>query len=127
MNPEAMARLRKRVRAVRAADAVRRFEYRQRNLAHGVWFRLRRLLSEAATAWRLSEEDARLLMAEGFAPEAAGLEIEPPITILALPEERLRSLASRVPLPIRLSAELLTARHLALVQWPKEETSSAAG
>jgi hypothetical protein len=121
MSSDAILKLRKRARAVRAADAVRRFEYRQRNHARGVWFRLRRLLSEAASAWRLSEEDARRLIAEGITPEAVGLQIEPPMTILVLSEERLRSVSPRAPLPVRLSAELLLTRHLGLVFWPREQ------
>ena len=126
MSAAAIAKLRKRARAVRAADAVRRYAYRQRNHARGVWFRLRRLLSQAATAWQLSEEDSRHLMAEGIAPEPVGFELDPPTTILVLPEERLRSVVSRAPLPLRLSAELLRTRHMALVLWPQEKASDPA-
>ena len=57
-------------------------------------------------------------MNEGFEPDPVGLELEPPITILVVPEKPLATLASRVPLPLRLGAELLTTRFLALVPWP---------
>jgi hypothetical protein len=115
-----LVKLRKRVRAARAADLVRRYEYRQRNHARGAWFRLRRLLSQAATAWRISAEDAQSLREEGVEPEAVGFEIEPNLMILTVPEERLGAIQSREPLPVRLSAELLRAGHLALVLWPEE-------
>ena len=57
-------------------------------------------------------------MNQGFEPDPVGLELEPPITILVAPEKPLAALASRVPLPLRLGAELLTTRFLALVPWP---------
>lgn len=127
MNPAPLETLHKRIKAARAADAIRRFEYRQRNLARGVWFRLRRLLSRAATAWQVGEEDARRLLDEGIRAQGVGLEIEPPIQILVVSEERIQTLATRRPLAIRLSAELLTTRHLALVLWPQEEADDVGG
>jgi hypothetical protein len=127
VNPAPRAKLHERIKAARAADAIRRFEYRQRNLARGVWFRLRRLLSRAATAWQIEEEDARRLLDEGIRPQGVGLEIEPPIQILVVPEQRIQTLATRQPLTVRLSAELLTTRHLALVLWPQEKADDVAG
>jgi len=126
MSPALRDKLHHRVKAARAKDALRRFEYRQRNHAGGVWFRLRRLLSQAATAWAIGEEDAQRLLGEGVRPRRAGLEIEPPIRIFPVSEERLHALAERRPLETRLSAELLTARHLALVLWPQERADDPA-
>ena len=126
MNPALREKLHARIKAARAADAIRRFEYRQRNLSRGVWFRLRRLLSRAATAWQIGDEDARRLLDEGIRPQAVGLEIEPPIQILVVPEEIIQTLPTRQPLTVRLSAELLTTRHLALVLWPQEKAEDVA-
>lgn len=127
MNPAAREGLDRRVRAARAADTIRRFEYRQRNHARGVWFRLRRLLSQAAQAWQIGEEDARRLLAEGLRPQPVGLEVEPPLQIFVVSEAKLQAIATPRPMVIRLSAELLTARHLALVLWPKERADDVAG
>jgi hypothetical protein len=118
VNEQALARLHQRARRVRAAALVRRWEYRQRHHARGVWHRLRRLLSDAREAWSLSAEDASRLITEGFGPEHVGLELEPPLTILVLPEDRLRTLASRRRVALRLGQELLAARQLAIVRWP---------
>ena len=126
MNPPPLAKLHQRIKAARAASTIRRFEYRQRNLARGVWFRLRRLLCQSATAWHIEEGDALQLLGEGIRPAPAGLEVEPPIQIFVVAEERLRALASRRPLTVRLSAELLTTRYLVLVPWPREETEAEA-
>jgi hypothetical protein len=115
---EALERLRKRARQVRANAIVRRWEYRQRHHAKGVWFRLRCLLSAAKSAWRLSECDARQLIAEGLQPEAVGEQLEPRTVILFVPEERLAGLESRIPVEVRLGADLLASRFLALVPWP---------
>jgi hypothetical protein len=115
---DALERLQRRARQIRANALVRRWEYRQRHHARGVWFRLRRLLAESKSAWRLSEEDALRLIAEGYAPEPVGDELEPPAVILFVPEERLETVASRQAVGLRLCADLLQSRFLALARWP---------
>lgn len=97
---------------------MRRWEYRQRHHARGVWFRLTRLLADAASAWRISEEDAARLVVEGIEPEPVGFDLEPAMTILVVPAARLDTLASREPLRPGLEADLLMSRYLALVRWP---------
>lgn len=118
MSTDAIERMRQRVRRVRAAVLVRRWEFRQRHHARGVWLRLRRLLADSEAAWRISAEDAERLIAEGFQPDPVGLELEPPITILVLPATRVVAVESRQPVALRLGAELLTTRHLVLTPWP---------
>jgi hypothetical protein len=110
-----MARLEARVKGIRARAAVRAWEYRQRHLAKGVWFRLRRRLAYSASAWSIPEVEAQRLLAEGYAADALGSLLEPPKLLLVVPEERLREIPERIPVPLRLGPELLGARWLALV------------
>jgi hypothetical protein len=64
-----------RARLVRTRSAIRHWEYRQRHLAAGVWFRLRRVLADASAAYAIAEEDAYRLGAEGYVSEACGAEL----------------------------------------------------
>ena len=123
---EAVAALEARARKVRARAAVRAWEYRQRHHAKGVWFRLRRLLAATASAWSLPEEEAQRLLAEGSEVADVGSLLEPPKVLLVVPEERLRTIPGRSPVPLRLGPELLSARYLALVpfRWRETETAS---
>jgi hypothetical protein len=114
-NSNAIEELRSRARAIRARAAIRGWEYRQRHHAKGAWFRLRRLLAGAASAWSISEAEARGLMAEGYGADPAGALFEPPKVVLLLPEERVSALASRRRLDLRFGADLLAARWLALI------------
>jgi len=66
MDSQAVQRMRARARAVRTRAHVRAWKYRQRNLAAGVWFRLRRVLADAKAAYVISDEDARRLLADGY-------------------------------------------------------------
>jgi hypothetical protein len=118
VNEDQLERLRRRVKQVRANALVRRWEHRQRDHAKGVWFRLRLLLSDAESAWRISEQDARQLISEGARPEPVGDQLEPPRLIVFVPEQRLSQLPSRQALAVRLEAELLQSRFLALVRFP---------
>lgn len=118
---EAVAALEERARRVRAQAAVRAWEYRQRNHAKGVWFRLRRLLAATESAWRLPEEEARLLVAEGYPAAEVGDLLEPPKLLVVVPEERLRGVPGREPVELRLGPELLAARWLALVPFRRPE------
>ncbi len=112
-----ISEMHRRVAQARSRAAVKAWEYRQRHHAKGVWFRLRRLLAEASSAWEISEEARARLLAEGFEPEAVGSEIEPPKTIVFVPEERLSEIRDRRPLPLRLGPEFLAARHVVLVRF----------
>jgi hypothetical protein len=121
----ATAALHDRVKRLRARAAVRAWEYRQRNLAKGVWFDLRRLLADSASAWSLPEEEARRLLAEGYEAAAVGDRLAPAKLLLVVPEERLRDIPGRTPIPLRLGPELLGARWLALV--PFADATDGAG
>jgi len=68
----------RRLRELRSRVLVRAWDYRQRRLARGVWFRFRRVLAAANEVYALPPDEARRLVAEGCRPEAVGLELEPP-------------------------------------------------
>ncbi|MGH9362625.1 MAG: hypothetical protein ACRD2T_11985, partial [Thermoanaerobaculia bacterium] len=99
------------------------WEYRQRDHAKGVWFRLRRLLALSASAWSVPEAEARRLLDEGYAADPVGAQLEPPKVLVVVPEERLREIPERTPLPMRLGPELLAARWVALVPFPRRGTT----
>jgi hypothetical protein len=109
----------RRLREVRSRVLIRAFAHRQRRHAAGVWFRLRRILVDASEAHAISTDDANRLIAEGYRPEPVGHELAPPRVILILPPERVSQVHSARRLPVRLSAELLSAECLALVPFEK--------
>jgi hypothetical protein len=106
-----------RLREVRARAAIRNHEIRQIPHAGGVWFRLRRLLTGAERVLLISPECAAELLAEGFAPEAVGGELEPPKTIVAVPESRARRVEGAREVRPALSAEVLSAPAIAIVRF----------
>jgi hypothetical protein len=110
----------RRLRALRSRMLVRAFDHRQRRHERGVWFRLRRVLASASTAYALPAAEAQRLVAEGHRPEPVGLELEPPRLLLFVASERVAQIASARPLAVRLSVELLSADCLALVPFATE-------
>lgn len=117
MSKSHLDRLRERAQAVRTRAMVRRWQYRQRDLSAGVWFRLRRILSDARVAYVISEDDARRLVAEGYTPEACGRQVAPEKTILFVDEQRLGTLETCHPIAVGLGPEFLAARAIALVRF----------
>jgi hypothetical protein len=120
----ALERMQARARAVKTRVLVRAWQYRQRDLAAGVWFRLRRVLTNARDAYVLTEEDARQLVAEGFQPEPCGLELSPEKTIVFLNADRVARLDAPRPIPVRLGPEFLAARAIALVTFDEARQRS---
>jgi hypothetical protein len=104
-----------RVKAIRARARIQRWEYRQRNLAHGAWNRFRLALAHAREAYAIDESAAAALAAEGFATDERGRGLEPPRTIVWITPARAAGLEAAKPIVLRLDAELLAARSLALV------------
>ena len=115
MDSRRLDRMQARARQVRTRVTVRRWNYRQRNLAAGVWFRLRRVLADAKAAYVISEQDARQLVTEGYRVEACGSQVTPEKAILFVDETRLSSVESRRSIPVRLGPDFLTATAIALV------------
>ncbi|MCL4848684.1 MAG: hypothetical protein KJ066_19220 [Acidobacteria bacterium] len=108
----------RRLREMRARTLVRAFDYRQRRLARGVWFRLRRVLAFASEAYAMTGRDAEQLVADGHIPEPVGLELEPARVVVFVSRDRVAGVESARPLTVRLGAELLRAEALALVPFP---------
>lgn len=121
MDSAALERMRARARAVRVHAQVRAWKYRQRHLAAGVWFRLRRLLADAKAAYAISDQDAARLLAEGYEPVACGREIAPAKTIVLVDERRLDRLESRRPIPVDLGPAFLTVSTVALVRFDERD------
>lgn len=112
----------RRVQQVRARARVRKWEYRQRNLARGAWHRLLLALAEARAAYIISADELAELVAAGHELDARGRGLEPPRELVWIPHERAAALRTARPLALRLDAELLAARHLALVPFrPRSE------
>jgi hypothetical protein len=115
-----------RARAVRARAAVRSWSYRQRNLAGGVWFRLRRVLADARAAYVISDDDAHRLVAEGHQPEACGTQVAPEKTLLFVDEAHLSRLTSRRQIPVGLGPDFLAASAIALVPFDEARKTHTA-
>ena len=109
--------MRERAKAVRARAAVRRWQYRQRNLAAGTWYRIRRVLADAKEAYIIAGEEAGRLIAEGYAPESCGAGLAPEKTIIFVDPARLARIGSRRQIPVRLSPDFLLAEAVALVRF----------
>jgi hypothetical protein len=119
--------LKRRLGQIRSRLAVRSWEYRQRNLSHGVWFRLRHVLAYAARAYVNPESEVGKLLAEGYTPEIVGRELEPEKTLLFLDAERAQAIPGAQEIEVRLSAPFLEARAVALVRFaPETHTGSPA-
>lgn len=112
--------LEKRMRVARSRAVIRAWEYRQRNHAKGVWNRLRRLLADSSAAYELTEQAARELMDEGQSGHPVGERIEPPKIILCAPAKRFDTIADKRQIPVRLGADFLAARYVALVRFEDE-------
>ena len=116
-----------RARAVRARAAVRAWEFRQRELAKGVWVRLARLLAGSESAWEIPCEAAAALEREGYPRAPVGRELSPELMLLVVPVERVVRIADARKLELRVSAELLAAPCIALVPFGDEQAQSARG
>lgn len=105
---------RERARKIRERALIRAWEYRQREHASGVWFRLRRVLVDAARAYIISEASADQLQQQGGQPLPVGRELSPAKRLFFVTKDQLDELAAR-EVPVRLTAELLQATAIALV------------
>lgn len=111
----------RRVRLFRSRVQIRAWDYRQRHLSRGVWFRLRRVLAGAERAFVISDDEARILEAEGYPLADVGAQLAPPKVIVKVPLARAAQLASAREVPVALSAALLQASSLALVPFDEAD------
>ena len=110
--------LQRRLKQIRSRLAVRSWEYRQRNLTHGVWFRLRHVLAYASKAYVIPEGEVAGLLAAGYTPEPVGQELLPEKTLIFLPAEQAEAIPGAKEIEVRLTAPFLEARAVALVRFP---------
>ena len=110
-----MTALAYRVKQVRARARVRRWAYRQRNTAHGAWFRFRRALGFADPAYAISEEDAARLIRDGAPIDVGGRDLEPPRTLLWIRPDQLSSVPTARALALQLGPDLFEPRGIALI------------
>jgi len=97
--------LQQRAQRARSRAAVRAWEYRQRKHSKGVWFRLRRVLADAESAFAIGCSEVERLKQEGYRTEPVGAEIEPPKMLLFVPAARLDQIPQKRRLRIALDAE----------------------
>ena len=110
----------------RERTLIRAWEYRQRDYARGVWYRLRRVLVDAAEAWIIGDDDGDRLERDGHVALPVGRELDPPIRLFFLSEAELTAVADRRKTSVRLSSELLHARNIALLAHQGIETAKYA-
>jgi hypothetical protein len=103
------------IRAIHARGRVRRWEYRQRNLAHGAWLRFRTALAQAERAFLVSPEIYESLVENGGKLDERGAGLQPPRRIVWITSKQLFALDGAHELVLRLDADMLGAEHLALV------------
>jgi hypothetical protein len=106
--------LKERARLIRERELVRAWEYRQRDYSYGVWFKLRRILTDADRIFIIDEEEADRLEKEGYAAESVGRELAPPKRIFKLTPAEAARIRSGREIPVRLSADFLYAGSLVL-------------
>ena len=116
-------KLHRRARLIRERELIRAWEYRQRGHAKGVWYRLRRALVDAAEAWVIDDRDADRLAVLGRVELPVGGELNPPKRIFFVTEHELAAAPSRRSITVRMSAELLQARNLALIAFDGSRSS----
>jgi hypothetical protein len=104
-----------RIREIRARGRIRRWEYRQRNLAHGAWLRLRTALAHAERAFGISRECYAQLVASGCRIDDRGAGLEPARYIVWISPSQASALDGATELALHLNANMLAAQHLALV------------
>jgi hypothetical protein len=126
MTEAGLERMRRRVQGVRTRAAIQRWNYRQRDLAAGVWLRLRRVLADAREAYVVSDDDVRRLVTEGYGPEACGNDISPAKTIVFVDAVRLSALESRRAIPVSLGPEFVAATALVLLPFEDSRSSTTS-
>ncbi len=113
-----MRTLQERARRVREQAMIRSWQYSQREHSNGVWYRLKRVLVDAEQVWIIDEREADRLEADGRKPLPVGRELTPPKRLFFVTPEELTTIAGRRQIAVRLNAEFLDTRSVALVPHP---------
>jgi hypothetical protein len=108
-------RLHQHLRRMRSRAAIRKWEARQVDHAHGVWFRLELLLARTRRAFVISAEEATTLRAAGFEAHSIGAELEPPKALFVIPEETLPASVETHEVALQDTQQILLARALILI------------
>lgn len=95
---------------------MRQHEYRQRDLAAGVWVKLREELALTEQAFRLDASTAAALERAGRRPIDAGLRLSPPLVGYVVTRAELASVPHEDEIPVRMD-DLLRAGHVVLVRF----------
>jgi hypothetical protein len=110
--------LERRARDAKSRALVRSWEYRQRNLARGIWFELRRILADTERAFVLSDDVAAEVLHSGAKLEAAGARLEPKKRIMFVTADELSGYTDIREIPVNLGVDFVAARNIALLPFP---------
>jgi len=105
----------RRVKQIQMRARVRRWEFRQRHLAHGAWQRFRLALAMADEAYAVDEATMQSLVGAGCVSDDRGRALEPPRQIVWITPEQVVELGGARRLALRLDADMLATIRLALV------------
>ncbi|HEY3235555.1 MAG TPA: hypothetical protein VGJ84_12630 [Polyangiaceae bacterium] len=119
-----MKELERRARCVRSSAVIRAWEYRQRRLAKGIWFRFRRVLAEASEAYAVPPEVMDDLVARGARLEPVGTDFEPKKRLVFLERSWAEKVPQRRAVALQLGPELLGERDLVLVAFDSPSVRS---
>jgi hypothetical protein len=113
------ATLERRVLQLRSHALQRAWAYRQRRLALGTWYRLRRVVVDAAEAYAVPSAIAARLLPEGGRPDPVRHELSPAKTIVWVDADSRHLLDPRWQIPVSLGPELLAAPCVALIAFER--------
>ena len=108
--------LHRRARQARSRYLVRQREYRERDLAGGVWAKLQAELALTERAYRIDEATARALESAGRPPLEAGLHLSPELAAYVLSPAEVSGVELGNELRVGLP-ELLHAGRVVLVRF----------
>lgn len=110
-------RMEDRVKQAHSRARIRRWEFRQRNLARGAWHKFRLALAEARSAYAIGDSELAELIAEGFESDDRGRGLLPEKQLIWISEQRARQLHQARELEMHLDAAMLGAPIIALVRF----------
>ncbi len=116
--------LRKRVSRIKSRSRIVRWENRQRKHSKGSWYRLQRLLADAAEMYIIDDETAAIIKKKGFSAHPAGKLFHPELNIFIIPEDQIPDLPEAEKRFPRLTAEMLQERNFILVPFELDDDNT---